>query len=111
MTLKYLRVLSMICTLQETNCNELELQMDLVKVHEGHVRVLENELAAHKNALHQADLKEAALLRDQEALETETKHMNERLAAAQDVLDMKRKEASDIQKSASDASCLCLVLE
>lgn len=75
--------------------------MDLVKVHEGHMRVLENEIASHKAALHQADLKEAALLREQEALALEAKQMDEKLKAAQDLLDMKKKEASDVQAMVS----------
>ena len=71
--------------------------MDLVKVHEGHMRVLENELAAHKAALHKADQREAALLREQQSLALEARRMDEKMKAAQDLLDMKKKEAADIQ--------------
>lgn len=75
--------------------------MDLVKVHEGHVRVLENELAAHKAALHQADQKETALLREQEALALERQQTEDKLKAAQDQLELKQKEAASIQKLVS----------
>lgn len=71
--------------------------MDLVKVHEGHMRVLENELAAHKAALHKHDQREAALIREQQSLAVEARQMDEKLKAAQDQLVMKKKEAADIQ--------------
>ena len=65
------------------------------------MRVLENELAAHKAALHKADQREAALLREQESLALEARQMDEKLKAAQDLLDLKKKEASDVQTMVS----------
>ena len=71
--------------------------MDLVKVHEGHMRVLEGELAAHKAAAHEAAQQEAALVREREGLALQGKHLTARLADAHAQLDQKAREAAEVQ--------------
>ena len=73
------------------------MQMDLVKVHESHMRVLEGELAAHKAAAHEAAQQEAALVRDREGLALQGKHLAARLAEAHAQLDQKAREAAEVQ--------------
>ena len=46
----------------------VEVQLDLSKVHEGHQRRLEAEIAALHHAAEQAALEQAALERENEAL-------------------------------------------
>ena len=71
--------------------------MDLVKVHESHMRVLEGELAAHKATAHEAAQQEAALVREREGLALQGKHLAARLAEAHAQLDQKAREAAEVQ--------------
>lgn len=70
--------------------------MDLVKVHEGHVKVLEGELAACKAAALQASQQEAALLRQQEVLALQAKSLTAKIEEAQNVLKQKDKEVAEM---------------
>ena len=71
--------------------------MDLAKLHEGHIRVLEGQLAAQKQAISQASIKEAGLVREQEAAAIEAKQAGAKLAAALEQLDTRKKERREAQ--------------
>lgn len=71
--------------------------MDLTKLHEGHVRVLEGQLVAQKQAMSQALVKEAALVREREAAAAEGKQLASKLAAALEQLELKKRERRDAQ--------------
>lgn len=71
--------------------------MDLAKLHEGHIRVLEGQLAAQKQALGQASLKEAALVREREAAALEAKQAGGKLAAAMEASDSRKKARREAQ--------------
>ena len=92
--------------------------MDLAKVHEGHVRVLEAQLLAQRQALSQASQKEGALNREREAVSAEAKQLQGRLATAAEQLELRkqeRREAQDLVRSrfhglsciTSEVSCAC----
>lgn len=71
--------------------------MDLTKLHEGHVRVLEGQLAAQKQAMAQAALMEAGLIREREAGAAEAKQLAAKLASAMEQLEVKKMEKKDAQ--------------
>ena len=71
--------------------------MDLAKLHEGHIRVLEGQLAAQKQALGQASLKETALVREREAAAQEAKQAGAKLTAAMEQLDSRKRERREAQ--------------
>ena len=71
--------------------------MDLVKVHEGHIRILEAELAAHKTAAAQAVQQELAMTRQHEAISLQAKQLSAKAEAAQNELSEKSRERAEVQ--------------
>lgn len=71
--------------------------MDLAKVHEGQIKVLEAELSAQRQALGLASQKEAALNREREALTVEARQLQAKLAAAAEQLELRRQEKQEAQ--------------
>ena len=75
--------------------------MDLAKLHEGQIRVLEGQLVAQKQALGQASMKEAALVREREAAAMEAKQAATKLVVALEQLDSRKKERKEAQAQVS----------
>lgn len=78
--------------------------MDLVKVHEGHIRILEAELAAHKTAAGQAAQQELATIRQHEAVALQAKQLAAKVEAAQAELEEKAKEKAEVQAQVGGSS-------